>query len=538
MTIVRINKPSAEAWSGPALLDRHKFRVLIVYPNLSMMLTPSYAVGLFTAILRNQGYAVELFDCTPYHPSAEFLGEPLPVTRANKLLNSRRFDAKALFGNSKIDLIGDFVRAIEAYRPHAVVFSTLVEDTWPQAQQLLEALSHFPEIKSIVGGVFTTMAPELVISYPHTRCIGLGEGEETIVDFCECVRHGALPTHISGTWAKDDDGNIIRNAPRSLVNINNVIPDFSLFDERRFYRPLGARIWKAIPLETYRGCPYTCTFCNSPAQVIIAKENEQGYFLRRKSMPTLKKEIETMVERYSPEFLYINDDAFMARGKAEMEAFAEMYKEFRLPFWFQTRFEDVDAEKLAWMGGVGCYRISFGIEHGNEKFRREKLYRNISNDRILNQAKIVSQSGIPYTLNNVIGFPYETRELFFDTVKLNREINSFDSVSVNIFVPYHGTVLRDMAIKEGWLDPHRQTTSVIAESILTMPPPYLSGHDILSLQRVFPLYVRMPESRYPEIQRAENFNQEGNAIFDTLSEEFYQMVYGVDEAKRMLTFQG
>lgn len=74
------------------------FRVLLTYPNLSMMLTPSYAVALFTAILKQHGYTVELFDCTPYLATHEFFGEPLPVTRSNKLLNHRRFDAKALFG--------------------------------------------------------------------------------------------------------------------------------------------------------------------------------------------------------------------------------------------------------------------------------------------------------------------------------------------------------------------------------------------------------------------------------------------------------
>ena len=47
------------------MISKMKFRVLIAYPNLSMMLTPSYAVGLFTAILKQEGYQVELFDCTP-----------------------------------------------------------------------------------------------------------------------------------------------------------------------------------------------------------------------------------------------------------------------------------------------------------------------------------------------------------------------------------------------------------------------------------------------------------------------------------------
>ena len=54
-------------------MERSEFRVLIAYPNLSMMLTPSYAVGLFTPILKEQEYNHELFDCTPYLAASEIL---------------------------------------------------------------------------------------------------------------------------------------------------------------------------------------------------------------------------------------------------------------------------------------------------------------------------------------------------------------------------------------------------------------------------------------------------------------------------------
>lgn len=64
--------------------------MLIAYPNLSMMLTLSYAVGPFTSVLKQRGYTVDLFDCTPYMSTLEFLGEPLPETRANRLPGNRR----------------------------------------------------------------------------------------------------------------------------------------------------------------------------------------------------------------------------------------------------------------------------------------------------------------------------------------------------------------------------------------------------------------------------------------------------------------
>ena len=116
------------------------FRVLLVYPNLSMMLTPSCAVGIFTKILKKCEYQVELFDCTPYDSNLEFLGEPLPVTRAKTLLNSRSFDAAAVFGDIKKNLLEDFEEKLVQYHPNAVIFSTVVEDTWPQQEQLLEVI--------------------------------------------------------------------------------------------------------------------------------------------------------------------------------------------------------------------------------------------------------------------------------------------------------------------------------------------------------------------------------------------------------------
>src|SRR5438105_2451497 len=146
------------------MIERQHFRVLLTYPNLSMMLTPSYAVAIFTAILKAQQYDLQLFDCTPYLATHEFFGEPLPVTRSNKLLNHRRFDARALFGDAKTNLTADYAQRIEEFQPHVVIFSTVVEDTWPQVKDLLEVLRQYPEIKTLIGGVLTTMAPDFVIA--------------------------------------------------------------------------------------------------------------------------------------------------------------------------------------------------------------------------------------------------------------------------------------------------------------------------------------------------------------------------------------
>ena len=515
------------------------------------MLTPSYAIGLWTAILKEQQYDVDLFDCTPYMPTYEFVGKSKPdsdigasldesasATRANKLMASRKFDPIKLFGKPKTDILGDFREKIESFRPNVVIVSTLVEDTWPQVKDLMKIVSEYSEIKSIVGGVFPTMAPEEVIADPSIEIISEGEGEHVIPEFCEAIRNGRPYDWIRGTRVKRLDGSVKKNPPMPLTDVNDVIPDFSLFDERRFLRPLGAKIWKAMPIETYRGCPYKCAFCNSPTQVFLAKQKSQGRYTRRKTMETIEKELQAMVDRYNPNFLYINDDAFMARPKREIEAFAKMYEQFKMPFWCQTRFEDIDDEKIQWLKEVGLYRMSFGLEHGNEEFRRKRLFRNITNRHMVQKAQILGDHEIPYSINIIIGMPYETRELIFDTIQLARDIKTFDSIAVNIFAPYRGTNLRQKAIEEGWLDPSLQATSFIEKSILRMPKPYLQPEEMLGLQRVFPLYVTMDQSYHEDIKRAEKFDKIGNAIFDILSEKYYIDKYGTSKTDRMLTYAG
>ena len=42
------------------------FKVLIFYPNLHMSALMPQSVGIFTALLKREGYTLDLFDCTYY----------------------------------------------------------------------------------------------------------------------------------------------------------------------------------------------------------------------------------------------------------------------------------------------------------------------------------------------------------------------------------------------------------------------------------------------------------------------------------------
>ncbi len=346
------------------------------------------------------------------------------------------------------------------------------------------------------------------------------EGEDALKSLCTRMREGKSYDDISNLWIKKKDGSIKTN-PTKLVDMDkNPLIDMSIFEEARFYRPMGGKVYRMFPVETFRGCPYLCAFCNSPAQeAMYRKETGQSY-IRRKSFENMRKELLFYKEEMGAEYLYFWADTFFTWKKGEFEMFAEIYQDIGLPFWCQTRIETIREDRLELLKKIGCARISFGIEHGNEKFRKERLQRSVSNELMLKNFTIVEHSGIPFSVNNIIGFPHETRELAFDTIELNRKINS-DDRNAYAFTPFHGTPLRNVCEKLGYLNYEDISKSLVAridENPLDMPQ--FSRSEVGKIVKTFNMYVKFPKSRWPEIKKAEEDTPEGNKIYNDLKVEF------------------
>ena len=80
------------------------------------------------------------------------------------------------------------------------------------------------------------------------------------------------------------------------------------------------------------------------------------------------------------------------------------------------------------LASVGLDRMSFGVEHGNEEFRAKVLDRRWSNKDIIEKLKIPHKYGVKYSVNNITGFPHETKKLAYDTIELNRQFDSDNQI--------------------------------------------------------------------------------------------------------------
>lgn len=282
---------------------------------------------------------------------------------------------------------------------------------------------------------------------------------------------------------------------------------------------------RMLPIETDRGCPYKCRFCEAPSLVNLYRENTNHYYFRRKSWDRVREEIALYIEKYGANYIYFNAETFLAMNNKEFDQFIEMYSEFKLPFWCQTRIETLTEYRVQKLEEVNCNRMSIGLEHGNEKFRHQIVGKGFSNQKLIDAFNILQNSAIPITVNNILGFPGETRELIFDTIEVNRQLGA-DSINAYYFTPYRGTPLREEAERLGYVSKDSETNSLILGSVLKMPT--ISHDEIMGLVRTFSLYVKFPKEEWPEIAIAEKFTAAGNAKFKELSNKYYERFFDHD----------
>ena len=492
-------------------------KVLFIYPNHKGMNMLPPAIGLLSACLKRDGHTVQLFDTTHYNSVK--IGNTVDDTDSDKS-KSDRLMAKPYINPKEITLkysnvFEDFINTVDSFSPDLLALST-TEDMFHLGLHLLTSLKGRRPL-TIAGGVFPTFAPELVLSFDEIDIVCKGEGEEALSELCKRIELNQDFTDIPNIWTMKG-GEVIKNELRMIDMDDNPLIDMSLFEEARFYRPMGGKVYRMFPVETHRGCPYKCAFCNSPSQMTLYKEEASSNYLRRKNFDNMRRELLFYKNEMKAEYLYFWADTFFSWKKDEFEEFCELYSDVDLPFWCQTRIETINKERFEKLKDIGCSRISFGLEHGNQRFRKKYLKRLMQNKVITEGLKIVNEIGIPFSVNNILGFPYETRKLAFDTIKINRTFEA-DDRNAYPFTPFTGTPLRKVCEELGFVKNTDIVKSMVANgSILNMPQ--FNREEVNGLCKTFNMYVKFPENRWPEIRKAEGNSNDSQLVYNNLKEEF------------------
>jgi len=494
-----------------------KFKVLFIYPNTMMATLLPLNVSMLSACLKKVGCEVELFDTT-YYKTEDISFEQKKV----ELLQVKPFNLeKSGIRFKNTDIFEDLKKHVNGYKPDLIGI-TLVEDTIDLGLSLLEAIQDY-HAPVIAGGVGVNFNAEKLIRHHCVDMLCIGEGELAIVELFQSMQVGKDYSNLRNLWVKQN-GKIIRNSLRGPVDINSLpYIDFDIFDSSRLGRPMHGTIYRMIHMELDRGCPFNCNYCEAPAIRKLYSKAGHSKYHRKKDPERVIAEMKHLCARYDPDYVYFNSEAFLAKRYDELKEFGESYKlNIGLPFWCQSRPETVSEEKMALLKEIGCADMQFGIEHGNEEFRKKVLNRHITNKAMFKALKAVEKCEISYTVNNIIGFPGETRRLVFDTINLNRQISP-KTMNCYMFTPYHGTSLYKYCVENGLLDPEAKTKQLLGGADIKYE--HITREELLGLQRTFSLYARLPESYYEKIKIAEKFDEAGNKMFEELRQVFIKMFY-------------
>ena len=495
------------------------FKVLLIYPSLFMQIGLPLGIASLAAALKEKGIEVRVFDTVFYQLPGD-IDENVERATVHKSFKTVDYESLNVVKNDS-DVIEDFKKTLEEFEPDLVGMSS-IECIFERGLRLTKVAKEMMDVPVVAGGVFATLAPEVVIKEGTIDIACIGEGEDALVELCECLQEGKDHSGIKGLWVKKD-GKIIKNGPRQLKGLDEMVrPDFSVFDPRMFYKPMQGNLFKTIPVEITRGCPFMCTYCAAPALNKLYKDSGGGKFFRNKSPETLFSEINESIEKYSPEFFYFASETFLAIDDVAFNNFIENYRHIRIPFWIQTRVETITYERIQKLKEVGLFWMTIGVEHGSEEYRNKYLKRYTKNEKIIEVVKILDKCDQGASLNNIIGLPFETRELIYETIMLNRKLfklNNRLKSNVSIFTPYKGCELYDLCISNKLLDPAPYTNHTNIVGDLPLRSNLLTDDEINGLFRTFNLYVYLPDEHLDRIRLAESFTPEGNREFELLNEK-------------------
>ncbi len=494
------------------------FTVLLVYVNSMLDNMIPINLSLLSACLKEKGFTVELFDTTCYRTSEKSADE-----QRVENLQVRPFDFSEYGVRlNDTDVFDEFYRIVSEHQPDLIGLSVF-EPTFELAVEMLEKIKPL-SVPSLVGGPLAILDPKCVISSPMVDMVCTAEGEEVVVSVAESLRDGRDLDGIKGLWFKREGQLLCNDQPDHLVDLNTTpYLDFSIYDPERFYKPMAGKIYRMVPIEIARGCCYQCSYCGDHAFSELFKGI--GRWWRQKSIDRIFDEIDFYIKEYGAQYLYIVSETFLAMSKADFHEFVERYRQIQLPFWFNTRPETITEEKVRMLEEVGCDRMSIGLEHGNEDFRRDVLHRNYSNEVLVKAIEIVKKSRIALSVNNIIGFPDETRELIFDTIALNRrlQLRKQDSVSCFLLSPFKGTRIRRICEEKGYIDNETNITDNNIDYILQNP--LISYNELMGIMRTFTSYCRLPQEYFPLIRRAESMDHLGEEAFAEVRDIYSQLYF-------------
>jgi anaerobic magnesium-protoporphyrin IX monomethyl ester cyclase len=297
-----------------------------------------------------------------------------------------------------------------------------------------------PNCLTVMGGSHVTFWDDKALQEcPELDVIVRREGEYTLLELVQKVEAGESFGDVLGiTYRKD--GKIVRNPDRPYIEDLDSLP----FPARHLWPMERLREYEDILyLAASRGCVFWCEFC--------ATVRMHGRKFRMRSPKNIVDELEFLHKTYGVNKFTFCDDAFTV-DQARIEELCREITDRKLKIQWNcgTRVDMVTRELLAKMKEAGCISVWFGVESGSQQVL-DAMKKGISTEQTIRVLGWVRELELKPVPNVILGFPGETKETAWKTIKFVEKISPDEVGFYNVATPFPGTPMYDLVKKSGWL---------------------------------------------------------------------------------------
>jgi anaerobic magnesium-protoporphyrin IX monomethyl ester cyclase len=297
-----------------------------------------------------------------------------------------------------------------------------------------------PDCLIFIGGPHVTFWDDNALEEcPALDVIVRREGEYTLLELVQKVEAGEGFDDVLGiTFRKD--GKIVRNLDRPYIEDLDSLP----FPARHLWPMEHLRKYEDILyLAASRGCVFWCEFC--------ATVRMHGRKFRMRSPKNIVDELEFLNTTYGVTSFTFCDDAFTVEP-AITEELCRLIIERKLKIKWNcgTRVDMLTKKLLTTMRDAGCVSVWSGVESGSQEVL-DAMHKGITTEQTMQVFGWIRELGLKPAPNVILGFPGETKESAWKTIKFVEKISPDEVGFYNIATPFPGTPLYDSVKKNGWL---------------------------------------------------------------------------------------
>lgn len=343
---------------------------------------------------------------------------------------------------------GDLLREIRSFKPSLICFTAVYSEYAHIADLASEIKASYRDVYLVAGGAHISLNPEKCLK-DDFDAVCVGEGEQPLAELAEQIEKGIAPSGIKNLYIRNGDV-LEKNPTRPFTENLDLLP----FPDRQMWEPWVENMNSRASILIGRGCPFKCTYCSNHAIQKLA----DGRYVRHRSPENIVREVESLLKQYTAiSEIYLEVETFGANtswAKDVCSALERFNNGRQSPISFGANLRITPnsdySELFDSCKRAGFRFVNIGLESGSERMRNEVLNRKYSNEDFIKTVAEARKSGLEVGVYNMIGIPYETKEDFHQTVKLNRKCQP-DWFLLSVFYPYPGTDLHERCIREGLL---------------------------------------------------------------------------------------